>query len=199
LIVDSVHELLPPVKSVSRALTAIFGEDVRINLYLGGKESAGFPIHWDIDEILIVQVWGRKHWEVYPSSKKYPLPEDKALDYDIPGNMIWKGVLEEGNLIHVPRGFWHRAWTTDSLSCHLTVTIPACTGLDLLRFALERCGGIEELRKNIPGSGDFLQRRDLLMQRLLEVMQGIDEKDFRQQRLRRLPGDSYLLPNDLTE
>jgi len=45
-------------------------------------------------------------------------------------------MLTAGDLLYMPRGFLHEAWTTDEPSTHLTVGLHVVRWLDLLSVAL---------------------------------------------------------------
>jgi hypothetical protein len=63
---------------------------------------------------------------------------------------LWEGTLEDGDLLYIPRGWWHVALPLAEPTLHLTVGIHNRTGLDLLRWLAERMRASETFRRDLP-------------------------------------------------
>lgn len=134
LVLDAVDELYRPIEELAEALELIFHEHVQVNMYAGWRTSRGFDLHWDDHDVFILQVTGRKLWRIYGETRKHPVTGDKAekpADVDAP---LWEGMMEDGDLLYIPRGWWHVALPQSEPTLHLTVGIHNRTGLDLLRW-----------------------------------------------------------------
>ena len=91
--------------------------------------SQGFAPHYDDIEAFCLQLEGKKRWKVYPP-KDIKLPRVSSEDYtpeDLDGiDPVIDTVLEEGDLLYMPRGWIHQAVTTkedaEEHSLHLTVS-----------------------------------------------------------------------------
>lgn len=137
LVLDAVDELYQPIEELAENLEFIFHERVQVNMYAGWQTSRGFDLHWDDHDVFILQVTGRKLWRVYGETRKYPVTGDvaeKPLNVDAP---LWEAMMEDGDLLYIPRGFWHVALPVAEPTLHLTVGIHNRTGLDLLRWLSE--------------------------------------------------------------
>ncbi|WP_330458447.1 cupin domain-containing protein [Streptomyces sp. NBC_00820] len=79
------------------------------------------PVHRDDGDILVLQLAGAKHWQVYagPTDASWqPVREED------PGPVLLDTVVRAGELLYVPNGYAHTAWATDEgPSLHLTVTL----------------------------------------------------------------------------
>ena len=62
----------------------------------------------------------------------------------------WAGVLEEGDLLYLPRGWWHEAAALDGPSLHLTFGVYRRTGLDLLDALRGELRESEVFREDLP-------------------------------------------------
>jgi len=135
------------------ALEREFGARVQTNIYLTPRESTGFGIHYDDHDVMVLQVSGRKKWEIYGRGSHLPYRGEKFdRRRDSPGDLVEEFVLEPGQSLYLPRGLMHRAQTvSDEPSLHITVGILVQTWAD---FMLEAVGEaslrIPGLRKSLP-------------------------------------------------
>lgn len=149
LVLSHIENLSPELKQLSAALERLFRVYVNINLYAAFGTDEGFGLHWDNQDSLVLQLGGRKRWRVYEPTRLYPMASDKSTPVPT-GVAVWDGILDEGGLLHIPRGWWHIASPMSEPSFHLTVTINSVTGLDFLRWFVDGLTNCERVRENIP-------------------------------------------------
>jgi hypothetical protein len=150
LVLDAVDELSEPVEELARDLELFFRERVQVNLYAGWQTSRGFDLHWDDHDVFILQVSGRKRWSVYGQTRPFPLVNDVEKAEKPGREPVWEGTLEDGDLLYVPRGWWHVAVPLAEPTLHLTVGVHNRTGLDLLHWLSERMRESETFRRDLP-------------------------------------------------
>jgi ribosomal protein L16 Arg81 hydroxylase len=150
LVLDAVDELCEPLEELAVKLERFFHERVQINAYAGWRTSRGFDLHWDDHDVFILQVAGRKDWRVYGMTRPYPLVEDVEPAAKPTHEPVWAGTLTAGDLLYIPRGWWHVALPLDEPTLHLTVGIHNRTGLDLIRWLTERLRASETVRQDLP-------------------------------------------------
>jgi hypothetical protein len=150
LVLDAVDELSEPVEELAKHLELFFREHVQVNLYAGWQTSRGFDLHWDDHDVFILQVTGRKRWSVYGQTRPYPLVNDVEKAQKPTHAPVWEGTLEDGDLLYIPRGWWHVAEPLAEPTLHLTVGVHNRTGLDLLRWLSERVRASESFRRDLP-------------------------------------------------
>src|SRR5262249_39408699 len=135
------------------SLAATFECSVNVNAYLTPARARAFPLHFDTHCVLILQIEGRKAWQVH--TPRFPLPTKSHKPphsrlRDLPGAPIASVVLEPGDVLYVPRGFGHEASTEDAASLHLTVALHAFTLFDLIQESLNVLGwDLPRLRQSI--------------------------------------------------
>ncbi|HYE65717.1 MAG TPA: cupin domain-containing protein [Pyrinomonadaceae bacterium] len=148
LVLDAVDELHEPLEELAEGLELFFHERVQINAYAGWQTSRGFDLHWDDHDVFVLQVTGRKRWSVYGMTRPYPLAQERAArPADGP---LWEETLEDGDLLYIPRGWWHVAMPLAEPTLHLTVGVHTRTGIDLLRWLTERMRASEVFRQDLP-------------------------------------------------
>ncbi|MER6129833.1 cupin domain-containing protein [Streptomyces sp. NPDC001795] len=152
LILDQVNVLDPRMEVTCRALQWWSHERVQVNAYLTTNDAAGFPLHWDDHDVLIVQLAGNKEWEVRGTSRKVPMYRDSDPNETPSDEIIWSGVMKTGDVMHIPRGHWHQATRTGSgsgKSLHVTFGITKRTGASWLAWLADWCREYEIFRYDL--------------------------------------------------
>jgi hypothetical protein len=150
LVLDAVDELYQPLEELAEGLERSFQEHVQINAYAGWRTSRGFDLHWDDHDVFILQVAGSKRWSIYGMTRPYPLVRDTETARKPSGTPLWEETLADGDLLYIPRGWWHVAEPLNEPTLHLTVGIHNRTGLDLLKWLEERLRASENFRRDLP-------------------------------------------------
>ncbi|MGR3938487.1 JmjC domain-containing protein [Streptomyces sp. BRA346] len=137
LILDQANVFDPTMEAACRALQWWSHERVQVNAYLTTNDAAGFPLHWDDHDVVIVQLAGEKEWEVRSTSRAVPMYRDADPNDTPSGEILWSGPLKAGDVMHIPRGHWHQATRTGSgsgKSLHVTFGITKRTGASWLAW-----------------------------------------------------------------
>ncbi|MFL6228381.1 MAG: cupin domain-containing protein [Pyrinomonadaceae bacterium] len=150
LVLDAVDELHAPVTELAAALELTFREHVQVNLYAGWRTSRGFDVHWDDHDVFVLQVAGRKRWRVCGETRHAPITNDVAPAAKPTGEPLWEDTLEDGDLLYIPRGWWHVAFPLDEPTLHLTVGVHKRNGIDLLRWLTDEMRASETFRCDLP-------------------------------------------------
>ncbi len=111
----------------------------RANAYITPPAAKGFDLHYDTHDVLILQVSGRKLWQIHDDP--LPLPhEDQPFRKELiaSSQRIAEIMLEPGDVLYLPRGYLHSASTNDSLSCHVTIGIRTVPVRDVCQAAFKR-------------------------------------------------------------
>src|SRR5882724_3706835 len=148
--VRAIERFCEPLGELCRNLEAELGSPVRANLYCTPGNSRGFNLHFDTHDVFVLQLWGKKQWQIFEPTTRLPLEfvpplpfEDdgeelkrfrggrKAGERDIQaditetelGPLAIEALLEPGDCLYLPRGFVHQADAHDEASVHLTIGI----------------------------------------------------------------------------
>lgn len=132
-----------------------FGARIQTNIYLTPNASQGFGIHYDDHDVLVLQVSGRKKWEIFGQRDGLPYKGEKFRngEHD-PGELKGEFVIEPGQVLYVPRGLAHRATNAgEEPSLHITVGILVQTWAEfMLEAVAEASLRIPEMRHSLPRS-----------------------------------------------
>lgn len=152
LILDQLNTFDPTMEVACRALQWWSHERVQVNAYLTTNDAAGFPLHWDDHDVVIVQLAGEKEWEVRGTSRTAPMYRDADPNTTPTDEIVWSGVMKTGDVMHIPRGHWHQATRTGSgsgKSLHVTFGITKRTGASWLAWLADWCREEETFRHDL--------------------------------------------------
>ena len=134
-----------------------FAAQSQINVYLTPPRQGGFPPHFDITDVFILQCLGAKEWrlfERYTTQVDLPLPDtnwdpDRYRPLDTPGPTI----LSAGDVLYIPRGVMHQTSCAERASLHLTISLTPLTFVDLITRELQRVAATSlGYRQRVPWS-----------------------------------------------
>jgi ribosomal protein L16 Arg81 hydroxylase len=130
LIINHLDRVSPKVSLFNQALARHFIHTYTV-MYMTPPHSQAVPVHSDHQDVFIMQVYGKKVWQVYKPMQPLPYGHEmvgkdgKVLTPEEIGPAVMKDVLlEQGDMLYIPRGFLHQAVTSSSASLHLTLTVP---------------------------------------------------------------------------
>ena len=150
LIVDEMDDLEPAVRDLAVGLERIFRIRIQINMYAGWRTNNGFDLHFDDHDTMILQVFGRKRWQIFNPTRLHPFKKDAEEASKPTEPPIWEGVFEPGGVFYIPRGWWHIAFPMDEPCLHLTVGFSNPTGVSLLHWLADQIKTSAVARKDLP-------------------------------------------------
>ncbi|MEV7040764.1 cupin domain-containing protein [Amycolatopsis sp. NPDC051061] len=172
LVVDSVNELVDGVGELAGRLEHDLRERIQVNLYAGWGTTHGFDVHWDDHDAFIIQLSGRKRWRLHGITRRAPLQRDVELPERPSGEPYEDFLLEDGDVLYLPRGHWHDVSAVGEESLHLTIGFTAATGVDLVAWLADRLRADELFREDLPrfaGPAARSARAEALRRRLAEL------------------------------
>jgi ribosomal protein L16 Arg81 hydroxylase len=182
VVLNDVDSLTPGLAAVSHALESAGLGKAQGNVYISWQSHKAFPAHYDTHDVWAVQVEGEKTWNVWEGRADWPIPhpafrtESQAQHEQQKGRLREKVRLLAGDLLYLPRGWYHDALAEAPASVHIAYGVHAPLGMDLLNILHERALYDAEFRKPLPrqdGSAAakfaLTSRAALLGQRLAEL------------------------------
>lgn len=152
VVLDQANSFDPTMEVICRALQWWSRERVQVNAYLTTNDASGFRLHWDDHDVLIVQLAGEKQWEVRGTSRAAPLFRDAERNDEPPDEVVWTGTVRVGDVMHIPRGFWHQATrggTGSGKSLHMTFGFAKRTGASWLAWLSDWSREEEVFRRDL--------------------------------------------------
>ena len=128
IILNKLDVYWPPVGRLCAALRERFLHVFAV-MYLTPRGSRSVPAHSDDQDVFIVQLAGRKAWNVYGSPIDLPYSHEQLgktapVDRASLGAPLLTAELAPGSVLYMPRGFVHEARATEGgASLHITLTV----------------------------------------------------------------------------
>ncbi|MGH3550566.1 MAG: JmjC domain-containing protein [Pseudonocardiaceae bacterium] len=156
-------------------------ERVQVNTYLTTQATSGFALHWDDHDVIIVQLAGEKNWDIRVPSRPVPMYRDAAPNTEPSEERVWSGTLRAGDVMHIPRGYWHQATRTTlgaGYSLHVTFGIEQRTGVDWLTWLADRSRQDEVFRHDLIRNGAQGQQTQKLAAAACRLIASISPEEF---------------------
>lgn len=116
----------PGIWKINSMLQDYFQNFVGANVYLTPKGTQGFAPHYDDIEAFVLQLEGKKMWNVYaPRNPSEELPRFSSPNFkqEEIGEPILTVELCPGDLLYFPRGFIHQCKASEDIhSLHITIS-----------------------------------------------------------------------------
>jgi ribosomal protein L16 Arg81 hydroxylase len=162
IVLPALHRIWEPLERLCAGLSRFLDHPAHANAYLTPGAATGFTPHYDVHEVFVLQIAGRKHWRVRESKLKLPhrsqvfsprgyTPSEPVLELD----------LAPGDLLYLPRGYVHTAATSEGNSAHVTIGVTVFTWIELMSEMLAAAKRHEGFRRALPPG--FASRPDVTM------------------------------------
>ena len=171
MILDAVQEVAPGVADLADSMEESLSCVCAANLYAGWRSQRAFDVHWDAHEVLVLQLSGRKRWQVFAPTRLHPLGDDIEKAPQPTAPPIWEGILNDGDLLYLPRGFWHVAYPLDEPSLHLSWAAQPHTGTEFLYWWMRTLRRHAQARASLTNMDQAATRKNFVaeMTRLVEA------------------------------
>jgi len=160
LSLHEMHWIHRPLNLLLGNLGRQFTGPCDVILFASFGSTPAIAPHEDGDDQFILQLAGRKYWHVYGPNEPNPIRKPIWHESTEPKRPpIWEGMLNAGDVLYMPRGWWHEVRSVNEPSLHLAVGLPVNTPMDLIHWALPVLAKQDLLRENLPRFGDRATRR----------------------------------------
>ncbi len=153
VILPQLHESMPRLGALCRALERILSCHTQTNIYLTPPGHQGFATHYDNHDVFVLQLSGAKHWRIYGTPISIPYRgEGFTLGQHDPGEVTDSLTLRAGDCLYLPRGVMHDAPNAgNEPSLHITVGLITRTWADLMLEAVSELAiGEPAFRRSLP-------------------------------------------------
>ncbi|MBD9363429.1 cupin domain-containing protein [Methylomonas fluvii] len=111
LVLNKLQLYLPEINDYCMDVAQFVGEKTNANAYAAFGGDGSFGKHWDTHDVFALQLIGRKRWRLYQPTFELPLNHQTSLNHkaECPTEPVLDTVLAAGDLLYIPRGWWHEA------------------------------------------------------------------------------------------
>jgi ribosomal protein L16 Arg81 hydroxylase len=142
LVANSVEDVSPEVRAVISSLGDQFSARAGANIYCSFKDVQAFASHCDLHEVFAVQCEGEKVWNIYENRAAAPVEaltgaDAQAIIDRAKGRILHQVRMRPGDLLYIPRGYYHDALASSGASLHVTFSVTPLNGRILFRLLEE--------------------------------------------------------------
>ena len=140
LIAGDVQELTPELRALSHRLARDFAGVVGANVYCSFGGVQAFDTHFDLHHVFAIQLEGEKTWRLYENRAEapvsYPLDDAEVRPWfaQTRGRLMTEVRMQPGDVMYLPRGWYHDAMTTEGASLHVTFSVTPLYGRIMFRL-----------------------------------------------------------------
>ncbi|MDJ1505771.1 cupin domain-containing protein [Xanthocytophaga agilis] len=125
--------------------------EVHANIYITPAGSRGFDPHLDAHEVMVIQLYGSKEWNIYDLPIPAPLKGQKLTPEQKQAYLTRQAdhqiTLQEGDILYVPRGVVHDAFTQKEPSIHITLGFHPILRTDIVQQLIQKVESIAYFRE----------------------------------------------------
>ncbi|MFE4581328.1 JmjC domain-containing protein [Streptomyces chartreusis] len=165
-----IDELVEPISRLAASLEAALKERVTIDAFISFGTVQGFKTHFDYSEVIALQVFGRKHWAISEPTRRWPRVGDPGSKTAPEPSKFTDLLISDGDVLYLPRGWWHRVQPVNEITVHLGVAVFRRTGIDLMRWLVHRLNEEDICRQDLPRPSDPKDRQLEHLNALQEAM-----------------------------
>lgn len=122
-VLEAANEMIPAVEAFTTAIRIRFDARSSANAYFSFGSASGFGPHHDDHDVIVIQFCGRKYWHFFRTVASAERATVEHLHAPGDGDRGETMLLEEGDIMFVPKGTWHDVVALNEPSLHITVSI----------------------------------------------------------------------------
>jgi len=139
LVGDHIEDIDPAVRQAANMLSDQFAGTAGANVYCSFKNIRAFNSHCDLHEVFAVQLEGEKVWQIYENRADAPVEalegkDAQAIIDQAKGRVMMTVRMQPGDLLYIPRGYFHDALADSDASLHLTFGVKPLDGRIVFRL-----------------------------------------------------------------
>jgi ribosomal protein L16 Arg81 hydroxylase len=133
-VAGDVQKLTPELARASEDLGRTFAAAVGANVYCSFQGVRAFGTHYDLHHVFAVQTEGKKLWRLYSNRADRPVdfppdtPETRRWLEQSRGPVSAEVLMKPGDVLYLPRGWYHDALAQDGASLHVTFSVTPLYG-----------------------------------------------------------------------
>ena len=146
LVIKNSERSHPKLSFLAQQFSDYFFAPVDIQVFCSPPHTHGFGWHYDVEDVFIFQTEGMKKFSlrqntIHPHPTTFSTPKDLGYENE-KSELYIETTLLAGDWLYIPAGWWHRAWTAEEGSMHISLGMMSKTAIDILPIL------IKELAKN---------------------------------------------------
>jgi len=156
-------------------------EQIKIGAIVTTGQGGAFTLHYDPEDLIILQVEGRKRWKIFGPPVINPVVGAAPQEAPPEDILIFDEVLAPGDFLFLPAGNWHRCENQSARSLHLGIFFQPPNGLDVLKALTSQLFSDERMRvplTRLEDASDLAAVEAEIKSRILTQISKLDLKEL---------------------
>src|SRR5665213_230337 len=146
LSVTRIDAYAPHLKALCQNIRSTLREQIKVGAIVTTGKGGAFTLHYDPEDLIILQVEGRKRWKIFGPPVVNPIVGMTPAAPPPEDTLIFDEILEAGDFLFLPAGNWHRCENESSRSLHLGIFFQPPNGLDVIKSLTSQLLSDDQLR-----------------------------------------------------
>ncbi|EOQ67167.1 MULTISPECIES: JmjC domain-containing protein [Acinetobacter calcoaceticus/baumannii complex] len=142
LVLNRIDTKSTKINKLTKAISHFVKEKAVANGYIAFGGNGTFAKHWDTHDVFAIQLIGRKQWKLFAPTFNLPLQNQtsKERKHECPETPVFDEILEAGDILYIPRGWWHEALPIEQEETfHIAVGVHTAHITDYLTWCSGNC------------------------------------------------------------
>jgi bifunctional lysine-specific demethylase and histidyl-hydroxylase NO66 len=155
VVANAVEDISSEVRRVADTLGDQFSARVGANAYCSFGGVQAFASHCDLHDVFALHCEGEKDWNIYENRAQAPIEQltsDNAQQIidAAKGRVMLRVRMRPGDLLYIPRGYYHDALASSDASLHLTFSVSPLHGRAIFSLLEEEAMNDPIFRQYLP-------------------------------------------------
>lgn len=171
----------PSFEKLRAEISRFSGCQTVVSGYAAFGNDTSFGNHWDTHDVFALQLIGRKRWTIFKPTVVNPIFTQSSVgrEHECADEPFMDIILEAGDLLYLPRGWWHTVSPAGSPTFHLAIGIYPPYIIDYITWLLG-----EHIQK-CPSAGARMERTSTTLEPLSNLVQSLTREIFSDENQRR--------------
>jgi hypothetical protein len=170
----------PHLKVLCDDIRTTLREQIKMGVIVTTGKEGAFTLHFDPEDLIILQVEGRKRWKIFGPPVVNPVVGMTPATPPPEDTLIFDEILEPGDFLFLPAGNWHRCENQSDRSLHLGIFFQPPSGLDVLKALASQLLADDQLRLPLTRLADGADLSAVEADIKSRAMERINELDLRE-------------------
>jgi ribosomal protein L16 Arg81 hydroxylase len=138
IVINEIQRFWDPIKMLVENIRNYISHNAVANLYLTPENEKALSPHYDSHDVFALQISGEKHWILYDDAHfKTPLLHSFQPVFQREHLSGAREItMRAGDILYMPRGVPHEAYTSDKSSMHITIGVHSIQWIDFITKSL---------------------------------------------------------------
>lgn len=163
------------LQELAEQFSSYFFAPVDIQVFCSPAQTHGFGWHYDVEDVFIFQTEGMKKFSlrqntIHPHPTTFSTPKDLGFENE-KSDIYIETTLLAGDWLYIPAGWWHRAWTVEEDSMHISLGVMSKTAIDIIPILIKELSQNSFWRTRLPLHQKFMSKEE----EVIFYQQGMEE------------------------